>query len=60
MKQNDPIMEGAIYRIIYYDHETGKQLKSMKKTVGPSWPIAKLRYSEIGEVWKKNHEWEFK
>lgn len=50
-------MLNAKYRIVYM-HE-GKQLKSMTKTVDPSWPIAKLRYSQLGEVWKKNHEWTF-
>jgi hypothetical protein len=60
VKNQNPIMNGAKYRIVYYDHETNKELKSMTKTVGPNWPIAKLRYSQLSEVWKKNHEWEFK
>ena len=57
MTTPDPIMLGATYRIIYISE--GKEVRSMKKTIEPSWPIAKLRYSQLSECWTKNHEWTF-
>ena len=57
MTNTDPIMLGATYRIIYM--HKGKEMRSMRKKVESGYPIAKLRYSQLSEVWTKNHEWEF-
>lgn len=50
-------MLNASYRILYLSED--KMVRSSKKTVAEHWKISKFRYKDLGDVWKKDVEWEW-